>query len=146
MQSLIRVFVSSTATVATFYFMFWLPFSLILPPGRFLWIRVLGSLACAAVVGRYTWRQTASASHGPVRYIFLGAVITGGIGFSAGFFGPLILNPGANQGPLPGIFITGPLGFLAGAVGGAIYWSVRGKRLAEDLPDRTRTDEHTNIR
>ena len=38
-----------------------------------------------------------------------GAGILGGIGFAAGFFGPIILNPEANQGPLLGIFITGPL-------------------------------------
>jgi len=29
---------------------------------------------------------------------------------------------GANQGPLLGIFITGPLGVVAGAVGGAAWW------------------------
>ena len=42
------------------------------------------------------------------------------LGFGAGFFGPLALNPDANQGPLLGIFITGPggaaLGLLLGAV------------------------------
>jgi hypothetical protein len=42
------------------------------------------------------------------------ALLLGGIGFAAGFFGPMIFSPGANQGPLLGIFITGPLGFLAG--------------------------------
>lgn len=42
------------------------------------------------------------------------ALLLGGIGFAAGFFGPMIFAPGANQGPLLGIFITGPLGFLAG--------------------------------
>ena len=50
----------------------------------------------------------------------LGAVIVGGIGFSLGFFGPLIFTPEANQGPLLGILITGPLGAVAGAIGGAI--------------------------
>ncbi|HSJ08109.1 MAG TPA: hypothetical protein VK936_15495 [Longimicrobiales bacterium] len=38
----------------------------------------------------------------------------GFLAFSAGFFGPIILAPGANQGPLLGIFITGPLGIVAG--------------------------------
>jgi hypothetical protein len=36
----------------------------------------------------------------------------------AGFFGPMLLALGANQGPLLGIFITGPLGFLAGLAWG----------------------------
>jgi hypothetical protein len=44
----------------------------------------------------------------------------GGAGFAVGFFGPLAFNPEANQGPLLGIFITGPvsavLGFLVCAV------------------------------
>ena len=34
--------------------------------------------------------------------------------FSAGFFGPMLLAPGANQGPMLGLFITGPLGVVAG--------------------------------
>jgi hypothetical protein len=38
----------------------------------------------------------------------------GGIAFALGFFGPMILAPDANQGPLLGIFYTGPLGLLAG--------------------------------
>ena len=46
------------------------------------------------------------------------ALLAGGIGFAAGFFGPLIFAPEANQGPLLGIFITGPLGFLSGLAWG----------------------------
>jgi hypothetical protein len=42
------------------------------------------------------------------------AVKWGGIAFALGFVGPMILDPGANQGPMLGIFITGPLGFMAG--------------------------------
>lgn len=34
--------------------------------------------------------------------------------FLAGFIGPMIVAPSANQGPMVGIFITGPLGFIAG--------------------------------
>jgi len=48
-----------------------------------------------------------------------GAII-GIAGFLAGFLGPLILTPEANQGPLLGIFITGPLGFVAGALFGLV--------------------------
>jgi len=52
---------------------------------------------------------------------FRGALIVGGIGFCAGFFGPMLFAPDANQGPLLGIFITGPLGALLGAIGGVVY-------------------------
>lgn len=41
-------------------------------------------------------------------------VILGGAGFAAGFFGPLIFVPEANQGPLVGILISGPLGAVLG--------------------------------
>jgi hypothetical protein len=53
-------------------------------------------------------------------------MMLGSICFAAGFFGPLILTPGANQGPLLGIFVTGPLGALAGAVIGALVAWRRG--------------------
>ena len=48
------------------------------------------------------------------------ATVVGGISFLAGFAGPILLTPDSPQGPLLGIFVTGPLGFLAGAVLGAL--------------------------
>jgi len=42
------------------------------------------------------------------------------LSFAVGFFGPLAWAPDANQGPLLGIFITGPLGFAAGALLGLL--------------------------
>ena len=50
----------------------------------------------------------------------LWALILGAVGFIAGFFGPLTFSPDANQGPLLGIFITGPGGALLGLVLGFI--------------------------
>ena len=47
-------------------------------------------------------------------------VIIGGISVAAGFCGPIIFAPDANQGPLLGIFITGPLGFLVGLIVGVV--------------------------
>ncbi len=46
------------------------------------------------------------------------ALLIGAAGFALGFFGPMLLAPDANQGPLLGIFITGPLGFLVGLAWG----------------------------
>jgi hypothetical protein len=51
----------------------------------------------------------------------LGALILGGLGFVLGFFGPIIFAPEANQGPLLGIFITGPAGAVVGFVVGIVY-------------------------
>jgi len=45
---------------------------------------------------------------------------TGALGFVLGFAGPLILTPGANQGPLLGICFTGPFGFMAGCIAGGV--------------------------
>ncbi len=55
------------------------------------------------------------------------ALLLGGIGFAAGFFGPMLLAPGANQGPMLGIFITGPVGFIAGLAWGAVGEWRRGR-------------------
>ena len=42
-------------------------------------------------------------------------------GFVIGFIGPIWCHPGANQGPMLGIFITAPAGVvLGGPVGGAL--------------------------
>jgi len=61
--------------------------------------------------------------------VLLHAVVVGAIAFAAGFFGPIILTPDANQGPLLGIFITGPLGFVFGM--GLGVWRVS-RRLARE--------------
>ena len=61
-------------------------------------------------------------------HALLGAAILGGLGFIGGFFGPLIFAPEANQGPLLGIFITGPLGALLGGIGGALIGWRRNRR------------------
>lgn len=44
----------------------------------------------------------------------------GATGLFCGFFGPIALSPDANQGPLLGIFVTGPAGMIAGLVLGAL--------------------------
>ena len=49
-----------------------------------------------------------------------GGVVIGVIAFLAGFFGPSHFRPNANQGPLLGIFITGPIGTLVGMVFGVL--------------------------
>ncbi len=49
------------------------------------------------------------------------SVALGVVAFLIGFVGPIILSPDSPQGPLLGIFVTGPLGALAGAILGAIF-------------------------
>ena len=87
-------------------------------------------LAAAIGVGRLVWVRPAlsSGAAGFARAITLGALIVGGVGFFAGFIGPIIIFPHSNQGPLLGIFITGPLGVVIGAIGGGVYWLMRRRR------------------
>lgn len=48
------------------------------------------------------------------------ALAVGVVAFLIGFVGPILLTPDLPQGPLLGIFCTGPLGALAGAILGAV--------------------------
>jgi len=56
---------------------------------------------------------------------FLWVLLLGGAGFLAGFIGPIILNPDANQGPLVGIFLSGPGGAFLGLILFAICTGMR---------------------
>jgi hypothetical protein len=56
------------------------------------------------------------------------AAYAGLTGFALGFFGPLIIDPGANQGPLLGIFITGPGGTILGFLLGLLPVAERARR------------------
>ena len=66
-------------------------------------------------------------------HALIGAVAVGGISFAIGFFGPMFLQPNSPQGPMLGIFITGPAGFVVGLFGGAIVGIFRRGRDAGAL-------------
>ena len=55
----------------------------------------------------------------------LTALMGGALYFSAGFFGPLWLRPSANQGPLFGIFFSGPVGVVGGGAVGITFSLLR---------------------
>lgn len=52
--------------------------------------------------------------------LFFGCIL-GLLGFVAGFFGPMIFTPESNMGPILGILLTGPLGFVVGSLFGWFY-------------------------
>ena len=60
--------------------------------------------------------------------------VTGGVvgsaAFCLGFFIPIILSPEANQGPLLGILVTGPLGAVIGTMIGVSIAKIRRLKLA----------------
>jgi hypothetical protein len=119
-----RMVLTGAAFVAAYFFTFWVPGSL-LPLGGQYWIAMLLAVVVAYYVARFVWRRTESLTSGPLATAGLGAAIVGAIGFIGGFFGPIIFAPGANQGPLLGLFITGPIGVVVGAVGGLVYGFAR---------------------
>ncbi len=87
--------------------------------------------AGTASVAWWRWSGTNAARSrrgGPISRIATGAIAVGSVGFLLGFVGPMVLSPESNQGPLLGIFITGPGGFLLGAIGGYVYWLVTRNR------------------
>ncbi|HTR81050.1 MAG TPA: hypothetical protein VMM58_05410 [Bacteroidota bacterium] len=124
MSNIVRVLVLIVVVPATWFFVFWVPGSL-LPFSDQMWPQFILALVCTVVVARFVWTRVGTVSSGALTSTLFGALIVGGISFSAGFFGPMIFDPDANQGPLLGLFITGPLGAIAGAVGGFIYWQIK---------------------
>ena len=122
MLKIVRGVLAFMIWVAVYFFSSWMIFAQILPDGADL----AAALLLASAGAFFVWRKTADISRGGLlSHVVLGAAILGGIGFIGGFFGPMIFTPGANQGPLLGLFITGPLGFAAGGIGGAIRWFAR---------------------
>ena len=133
MKPAFRVVILLVVVPAAYYSILWLPLALIPLKGQW-WIASLISLLCAIAVGRYVWVKSGSAPENLASRVVYGALVVGGIGFSAGFFWPIIFNPGANQGPLLGIFITGPFGFLLGGIGGFVYWLIQERKARKINP------------
>jgi hypothetical protein len=81
-------------------------------------------IGLAGAVGTWklpVWSGRATLQPSTLAAVSQGALVVGAIGFVGGFFGPIVFAPDANQGPLLGIFITGPLGAVLGAIGGFVY-------------------------
>ena len=132
MKTTFRILLAAMTLLATYFFVYWVPFSLIPGAADVPFLAKTLSLIIAAIAAVFVWRKSSGASNGFATNVLFGGLIVGGIGFIAGFFGPLILYPEANQGPLLGIFFTGPIGFIVGLIGGAVYWKIRkGKSIAQ---------------
>jgi hypothetical protein len=136
MGAFVRVIVTIFVFLAAYFFVFWVPLSF-LPLGNHWWIASLIALAVAILAARYTWTKVGSTPGGMLSSAFTGGMIIGGIAFCGGFFGPILFAPDANQGPLLGLFVTGPLGFLAGLAVGAVYWFVKRRKGDTAVPIRT---------
>jgi hypothetical protein len=78
-----------------------------------------------ALCAWFAWHGHLAASRARMKLVLRFGLVAGAVGFVIGFLGPLVWAPGANQGPLLGIFVTGPIGFVVGA---ALGW-IQGQRL-----------------
>jgi len=87
--------------------------------------------SCAASSAAILWwfarRGHIAESRERMRFAAICGFLTGAIGFALGFFGPILLTPSANQGPLLGIFVTGPLGYSLGLAIGWLYARFRSR-------------------
>jgi hypothetical protein len=95
--------------------MFWVPVT--------LWLLTMGVLCWwSALSGHRTASRTRIQSSWRLGWII------GGVGLAIGFVGPLVVDPKASLGPLLGILVTGPGGFVVGALGAAVMQAAQGPR------------------
>ena len=130
MSKYIQIVITAVVAVAAFY----LTDLLLRASGFFdgqLWLPRTLSIVFALLIGWSLWIKFDSDDHGVLTRVFQGAFFVGGIAFLIGFVGPMIFTPDANQGPMFGIFVTGPLGTIFGAIGGFIYWYFQDRDVTE---------------
>jgi hypothetical protein len=126
MKPLFRYLTAGVAAVATFYFVFWVSAAVLLTTSPQPWLAIIDAALLGIIAVAIVLRQFRSATRvdSPV---LTAALVTGATGFASGFFGPLIFMD-SNQGPLLGIFVTGPIGVVLGAMGGAAYSAIQRRR------------------
>lgn len=125
MVAVLRFAVSLVVFAASYLFFYWVPGSLVPVLRELRWLASAVSILAGLGVAWLVWSRLKSVRAGLATSVFLGAAILGSAAFAAGFFGPILFRPEANQGPLLGLFITGPAGAILGAMGGAIWWLIR---------------------
>ena len=119
MNRILRAIFAVLAFFGSFVFIRLLLLAL-MPTGAAAWVGSILALAAALVAARLTWLHAGARSGSRLRSALLGALVLGALGFALGFFGPMIFAPDANQGPMLGIFITGPGGVVLGALLGVV--------------------------
>jgi len=131
MKIAVRILFAFISFFSTYYFIFWVPFALIPPTFTVPLVRILVALVTSIIASLFIWKKMDKMSNELSTYIILGGIILGSTGFIIGFVAPIIFTPSSNQGPLLGIFITGPIGFLIGLIGGGLYWFFKVKSLTK---------------
>lgn len=123
-----KSFVSIVVFAAVYLSSYWLMFVQIVPQDL-SWLATGAAFLTAGAVAGLIWHGMQVGAPGVFETATTWAGIVGAVGFCGGFFGPMMFAPQANQGPLLGLFITGPLGLVAGGAGGLIYSLWRRSRM-----------------
>ncbi|MGZ0019073.1 multidrug ABC transporter permease [Nitrosomonas sp. wSCUT-2] len=87
------------------------------------WLSVTVSSSCAGLAAWFAWILISGKKTGTLVAIAGGALLLGGLFFTVGFLGPMVVAKDTSQGPMIGIFIAAPLGVIVGAIGGYVYAS-----------------------
>lgn len=119
-NSLFRLIIAAITFLAVFFFMNVWVLTVCPLPNRFISFMPFVSFLVALGIAVIIWVLSGKVNAGIATYAVIGAFLVGGIGFIAGFLGPMIFMPDTNQGPLLGLFFTGPIGFLVGLIAGGI--------------------------
>jgi hypothetical protein len=90
-------------------------------------IAAAAALAAAGAVVGGLLHSPSATRRAAFQWCVLMATVVGGVAFLAGFVGPILLHPDWPQGPLLGIFTTGPFGALAGAALGLVIGAAVGR-------------------
>jgi hypothetical protein len=94
---------------------FWVPLT--------LWLLTMSVLCWWSVAKGHQ-----AASRASIRASWRMGWIVGAVGLAIGFVGPLVISPKANLGPLLGLLLTGPSGFVVGALGAGLVRAGQGSR------------------
>jgi hypothetical protein len=130
----LRLVIAVVATCVAYFVMLRLVTPLFFDAGTPARARIMPSLVGAIGVGFLAWLLVGKLPQEAAAAMGTGALIGGAVGFFGGYFGPMLFSPDSNQGPLIGLFITGPLGVPLGAIVGLFVWyrSTKPRRKAVD--------------
>lgn len=96
----------------------------------------LGIMTPGAFCGWFALYGHNEKSRKLMLFALVGSFAVGAFGFIVGFFGPMIVSPGSNQGPLLGFFVTGPIGVFIGASIGFCIGFARIRGAVKGVPPR----------
>lgn len=85
-----------------------------------IWPKSYEVLLCIPL-GYAIWKNLEGEYNGLKVYSIVGGMILGAIGLFLGIAIPYLMKIG-DQGPLIGVILTGPIGFILGLVFGGLYW------------------------